>query len=76
VTGGPYRYLKHPNYLAVALEIALVPLAFGSWGTALVFSAANAALLAVRIREEERALGEGWSRAFRGRRRLIPGGFA
>jgi methyltransferase len=74
VTGGPYRYLRHPNYLAVALEIALVPLAFGSWRSALAFSAGNAALLAVRIRAEERALGEGWSRAFRGRRRLMPGG--
>jgi methyltransferase len=73
VTGGPYRYLRHPNYLAVALEMALVPLAFASWRSALVFSAGNAALLAVRIRAEERALGDGWSRAFRGRPRLIPG---
>jgi methyltransferase len=71
VTGGPYRYLRHPNYLAVLLEMALVPLAFGSWRTALAFSAGNAALLAVRIRAEERALGDGWSRAFRGRPRFV-----
>lgn len=74
VTGGPYRHLRHPNYLAVILEMALVPLAFGSWRSALAFSAGNAALLAVRIRAEERALGDRWSRAFRGRRRLVPGG--
>ena len=74
VTGGPYRYLRHPNYLAVALEMALVPLAFGSWRSALFFSAGNAALLSVRIRSEERALGEDWSRAFRGRPRLFLGG--
>jgi methyltransferase len=73
VTRGPYRFLKHPNYLAVVLEMALVPLAFGAWRTALAFSAGNAVLLAVRIRAEERALGEGWARAFRGRPRLIPG---
>jgi methyltransferase len=74
VTGGPYRYLRHPNYLAVALEMACVPLAYGSWRTALAFSAGNAWLLAVRIRAEERALGPRWAAAFRGKPRLIPGG--
>jgi len=73
VTGGPYRFLRHPNYLAVVLEIACVPLAFGAWRTALAFSAGNAILLAVRIRAEEGALGEDWARAFRHRPRLIPG---
>jgi methyltransferase len=73
VTGGPYRFLKHPNYLAVVLEMACVPLAYGSWRTALLASLGNAWLLAVRIRAEERALGEGWARAFAGRRRLVPG---
>lgn len=73
VTEGPYRHLRHPNYLAVVLEMALVPLAFGSWRTALAFSAGNAALLAVRIRAEERALGDGWSRAFRERPRFFIG---
>lgn len=73
VTGGPYRYLRHPNYLAVALEVACLPLAWGSWRVALLFSAANALLLAVRIPAEEAALGEPWRRAFDGRPRLIPG---
>jgi len=72
VTGGPYRWVKHPNYLAVALELACVPLAYGGWRTALVFSLANAVLLAIRIRAEERALGAGWERAFRGRSRFLP----
>ncbi len=58
VRRGPYRYLKHPNYLVVVAEIATLPLVFGARTTALVFSALNAVLLAVRIREEERALEE------------------
>ncbi|MHB8799570.1 MAG: isoprenylcysteine carboxyl methyltransferase family protein [Thermoanaerobaculia bacterium] len=74
VTGGPYRFLRHPNYLAVVLEMAAVPLTHGAWLTALVFSALNAALLAVRIPAEERALGRPYAEAFEGRRRLVPGG--
>lgn len=72
VTGGPYRFLRHPNYLAVVLEMALVPLIHGAYLTAIVFSAGNAALLWVRIRAEERALGSGYEAAFAGHRRLIP----
>ncbi len=56
VTRGPYRFLRHPNYLVVALEIPLLPLAFGAWQIALGFGLANLALLAHRIRIEERAL--------------------
>lgn len=56
VTRGPYRWLRHPNYAVVALEIAVVPLALGLPLFALVFSLANAALLATRIRVENRAL--------------------
>lgn len=74
VVGGPYRWLRHPNYLAVIVEVACLPLAYGSWRTAALFSAGNAALLWVRIRAEERALGPGWEEAFRGRPRLVPGG--
>jgi methyltransferase len=55
VRSGPYRYLRHPNYVAVAAEIAAFPLVFGAWRTALVFSAADAAALRTRIRTEERA---------------------
>jgi methyltransferase len=53
---GPYRWLRHPNYLIVALEIAALPLAFGLWRVALLFSACNLALLAHRIRIEDAAL--------------------
>ncbi len=56
VDHGPYRYLKHPNYLAVILEIAALPLVHGAWITAAVFTGLNAALLRVRIRCEEDAL--------------------
>ncbi len=58
VARGPYRYLRHPNYVVVAVEVATFPLIFGAWVTALVFSALNATLLFVRIREENRALAE------------------
>jgi methyltransferase len=53
---GPFRHLRHPNYLAVAVEILALPLVHTAWLTAGIFTAANAALLAVRIRAEERAL--------------------
>ena len=56
VTTGPFRYLRHPNYLAVAGEILFLPLAFGEWAVAIVFSIANAALLAWRIRAENASL--------------------
>jgi methyltransferase len=56
VTRGPYRWFKHPNYLIVALEIAVIPLALGLPVFALIFSIANAALLAYRIRIENEAL--------------------
>ena len=56
VARGPYRWFRHPNYWVVVLEIAVVPLALGLPLFALAFSLANAALLAVRIRVENRAL--------------------
>lgn len=56
VARGPYRWFRHPNYLVVALEIAVVPLALGLPFYALVFSAANAAMLTYRIRVENEAL--------------------
>ena len=56
VRRGPYRYLRHPNYLVVVAEIAVLPLTFGAWGLAAVFSALNAALLAWRISLEDQAL--------------------
>ena len=58
VRRGPYRYIRHPNYAVVIVEIATFPLIFGDWITALVFTILNAALLFVRIRTENRALAE------------------
>ena len=56
VTSGPYRWLRHPNYVAVVVEVAALPLVHTAWVTALVFTLANAAVLSVRIPVEERAL--------------------
>ena len=56
IAGGPYRWLRHPNYLIVAIEIPLLPLAFGAWKVALIWGALNGLLLAYRVRIEETAL--------------------
>lgn len=57
VRRGPYRLVDHPNYVVVIGEIAVLPLVFGLWQVALTFSVLNAAILTVRIRHENRALG-------------------
>jgi len=56
VEGGPYRYLRHPNYVIVAGVVMVLPLAFGVALIALVFSAGNLALIARRVSIENRAL--------------------
>lgn len=57
VSSGPYRYFDHPNYIVVAIEIVVLPLAFGLWITAISFSILNAAmLLLIRIPIEQEAL--------------------
>jgi methyltransferase len=56
VSAGPYRYLSHPNYAVVAGEIAVLPLVLGLPMVAVIFTILNAAVLAVRIRAENRAL--------------------
>jgi len=56
VRNGPYRFVRHPNYLVVSGEIALLPLAFGEFRVAVVFTILNAAMLAWRIRQEDAAL--------------------
>lgn len=56
VARGPFRLVRHPNYLVVIGEIAVLPLAFGLWQVALLFSLLNAAVLFIRIRAEEKAL--------------------
>jgi methyltransferase len=57
VARGPYRFVNHPNYWVVTGEIAVLPLIFGLWQVALIFSVLNAAILTIRIRAENRALG-------------------
>jgi methyltransferase len=57
VRSGPYRWLHHPNYTAVAAEVAALPLVHSAWLTAIVFSIANALVLRVRIGSENFALG-------------------
>jgi len=74
VRSGPYRFLRHPNYVAVCLEMLSVPLAHGAYLAALFFSLANALMLRVRIRVEEQALGASWEEAFSGVPRFIPHG--
>ncbi len=56
VSGGPYRFLNHPNYVAVAVEGAALPLVHSAWITAVVFTVLNGALMLVRIRTESGAL--------------------
>jgi methyltransferase len=56
IRGGPYRFFRHPNYLAVVVEIAALPLLHSAWLTALFFSVANLLLLRERVRVEEQAL--------------------
>ena len=56
IASGPYRYLSHPNYIVVAGEIAVLPLALHLPVPALVFSVLNTAVLTIRIRAESRAL--------------------
>lgn len=75
ITGGPYRWLRHPNYTAVILEIASLPLVHTAWMTCLVFSLLDGILLRIRIRAEEEALRRlsGYEVAFAGRPRLVPG---
>lgn len=56
VRRGPYRFVRHPNYVVASLEIAVLPLAFGQVWIALVWSVANALLVGWRIRVEDQAL--------------------
>jgi methyltransferase len=57
VQSGPYRWIHHPNYVAVVAEGVALPLVHGAWLTAIGFTVANALLLTVRIKVENSALG-------------------
>ncbi len=74
---GPYRFVRHPNYLAVALEFVALPLAGGAWASAVALSALNAVVLWDRIRAEERLLRAvpGYQELLGKRARFIPGVF-
>jgi len=56
IAKGPYKYFRHPNYLVVSGEIACLPLVFGLWEVAIIFSVLNAIALSIRIKAEEQAL--------------------
>ncbi|WP_174733948.1 isoprenylcysteine carboxyl methyltransferase family protein [Mesobacillus harenae] len=56
VAKGPYRFIKHPNYVIVALEFIIIPFMFKAYITAITFSILNLMILSIRIPEEERAL--------------------
>lgn len=56
VARGPFRWMRHPNYVLVCAEIVVAPMVLGLWWIALVYTALNAAMLWVRIRAEEGAL--------------------
>ncbi|ABO66773.1 MULTISPECIES: isoprenylcysteine carboxyl methyltransferase family protein [Geobacillus] len=74
VKKGPYRWIRHPNYVVVALEIVLLPLLFQAPMTALIFSLLNAIMLSIRITAEEQALSAftDYKEAFQARPRFLP----
>jgi methyltransferase len=74
VVGGPYRFLSHPNYLAVVLELTAFPLVHTAWASALAFTLGNALLLRTRIRVEEEALrrASSWGEQLGSKPRLVP----
>jgi methyltransferase len=73
-TGGPYRWVRHPNYAVIGVELAALPLGFRMRKLAVFVTLANAGLLALRIREEEEALRAlpGWDEHFGDKARFIP----
>ncbi len=74
--GGPYRYVRHPNYVAVLGEIVALPLAGGAWITAVAAGALFGAILWARVRTEETALlaRPEYASLMAGKNRFIPGG--
>jgi methyltransferase len=76
VTAGPYRFVRHPNYVAVFVELLTLPLVHGAWLTALMGGALHVAVLRRRIALEESVLmaDEGYRRAMGGKPRFVPRG--
>ncbi len=74
IAKGPYRYMRHPNYVIVAMEILLLPLIFQAYWTAFIFSLLNALVLKVRIKVEEQALlaATNYEETFEAVRRFVP----
>ena len=74
VISGPYRFIRHPNYLAAILEIAFLPLIAGAWLTSIIFTVWNGLVLRKRIGIEEQFLNSrpGYSEAFKNQNRFIP----
>lgn len=72
VTSGPYRFVRHPNYVAVVTELFALPMVHGAWMTAVVFTVVNAFLLRVRVQVEEQALGSVYAASFSSTPRMIP----
>ncbi|WP_272885610.1 isoprenylcysteine carboxyl methyltransferase family protein [Fictibacillus marinisediminis] len=75
VASGPYKYIRHPNYCIVTMEIITIPLVFQAYFTALLFLVLNAVILSVRIPAEEKALQEAtdYGQRFDGKHRFLPG---
>lgn len=74
VAKGPYQFVRHPNYVIVIAEIAILPLIFQAYWTAIIFTVLNALVLSIRIKEEEAALKEAtnYQDTFAKRRRFMP----
>ena len=74
IATGPYRYLRHPNWLGVILEIAGLPLIHSAYGTASAFAIANAVIMQQRMQTEEQALSQAsnYAQLFAHTPRLIP----
>ncbi|WP_062052246.1 isoprenylcysteine carboxyl methyltransferase family protein [Bacillus sp. JCM 19034] len=71
---GPYRFIRHPNYLVVVIEIMMLPLLFQAYVTMILFTILNGWILSVRIREEEQALRgvTNYENAFSNKKRFLP----
>ncbi|MFC0469268.1 isoprenylcysteine carboxyl methyltransferase family protein [Halalkalibacter kiskunsagensis] len=74
VAKGPYRYLRHPNYVIVVTELACLPLIFQAYWTAILFTILNALVLSIRIKVEEQALEDAtnYQEVFKKKRRFVP----